>query len=281
MAISNDILKKCNGKCKQEKPLNEFGYSKRGKYNRRGQCKDCYNAANKHYNRKRLYDISQEEYNSLLKSCNHSCEICKTKPHKEDLCVDHTDSYGKINIRGLLCKPCNRGLGKFGDNTQGVRAAINYLLYPQFDNIDSVSSEFDLNIVTNKKNSFILNKDSKVCTLCKERKNIDLFSKSKIGVLGRKPRCKECAKIERLSINYNISAIEYKKLFKLQKGSCAICGLHSSKTDFLYVDHNHESGKVRGLLCKNCNWGLGIFDDDISVLERAIKYLTKKPFIKG
>lgn len=58
---------------------------------------------------------------------------------------------------------------------------------------------------------------------------------------------------------------------------CAICGYkqpdHASRHDKLYVDHNHSNGKVRGLLCMNCNSALGHFKESLTILENAVNYL--------
>lgn len=61
------------------------------------------------------------------------------------------------------------------------------------------------------------------------------------------------------------------ELIKKQNGKCAIC----DKEVKLMVDHCHISNKVRGLLCKNCNLGLGRFFDSVDILEKAKKYLLK------
>jgi Recombination endonuclease VII len=66
---------------------------------------------------------------------------------------------------------------------------------------------------------------------------------------------------------------EYEKLFEEQEGRCAICGRDQETK--LAVDHDHQTGERRGLLCKQCNVGLGYFRDDTAVLERAISYLNR------
>lgn len=74
---------------------------------------------------------------------------------------------------------------------------------------------------------------------------------------------------------------EYHKVYEEQGGKCKLCPRKGSlrlsgadnKTEILVIDHCHESGKFRGLLCHNCNVGLGHFKDDIAVLENAIAYL--------
>ena len=69
----------------------------------------------------------------------------------------------------------------------------------------------------------------------------------------------------------------YGALLKAQGGVCALCwGPGSAKRAF-DVDHDHETGKVRGLLCNNCNRALGHFQDDPSVCRRAANYLEGRP----
>lgn len=73
---------------------------------------------------------------------------------------------------------------------------------------------------------------------------------------------------------------EYDRLFETQNGLCAICR-RPGTVDTRYgvvrtldVDHDHETGKIRGLLCNTCNKGLGFFDDDVDRIKTAIEYLS-------
>lgn len=74
---------------------------------------------------------------------------------------------------------------------------------------------------------------------------------------------------------------EYEKLVAAQGGVCAICKLAETnvvskknpKVRILSVDHCHKTGKIRGLLCHACNVGIGHFEDDPSLIDRAIQYL--------
>lgn len=76
--------------------------------------------------------------------------------------------------------------------------------------------------------------------------------------------------------NYGMTLDEYTKMYDNQKGCCDCCGVHESKFKRkLHVDHNHQTGHVRGLLCTRCNPGLGYFEDSIEKLEMAIAYLNK------
>ena len=73
--------------------------------------------------------------------------------------------------------------------------------------------------------------------------------------------------------HYDMSLKDYEAMFDAQNGKCAVCGKRSLKT--LAVDHDHETGKVRALLCFKCNTGLGQFGDDSSQLLEAAAYLEK------
>lgn len=68
--------------------------------------------------------------------------------------------------------------------------------------------------------------------------------------------------------NYGLTKDEYDKLGK----KCMVCGVGRGKKR-LSVDHNHKTNKIRGLLCDNCNNGLGRFKDSVELLLKAIKYL--------
>src|ERR1044072_2399997 len=76
----------------------------------------------------------------------------------------------------------------------------------------------------------------------------------------------------RLRTRYGITPDEYIALQKQQEGRCKIC--NRKPIGKLYVDHCHQSRKVRGLLCQKCNSGLGFFNDDISLVIKAVDYLT-------
>lgn len=81
----------------------------------------------------------------------------------------------------------------------------------------------------------------------------------------------------RIYNRYKITTKDYQAMLVRQGGKCAICGRtdNSVKTNRLYIDHNHETGAVRALLCHWCNAGLGMFQDSKQVLSSAIKYLEK------
>ena len=76
--------------------------------------------------------------------------------------------------------------------------------------------------------------------------------------------------------NYGITLEDYNSMYAKQNGLCAIC-LKPDEVEGrrLAVDHDHETGQVRALLCGNCNRGLGNFKDDANMLIKATRYLVK------
>lgn len=72
---------------------------------------------------------------------------------------------------------------------------------------------------------------------------------------------------------YGLTPFQYRKLLRNQNGVCAICKEINDDGRSLAVDHDHYTGKVRGLLCTRCNLGLGFFKDEIRLLAEAIVYL--------
>lgn len=94
-------------------------------------------------------------------------------------------------------------------------------------------------------------------------------------------RCKACASMKaherRVEAVYGITPEEYQRIFAAQGGRCAVCR-NQPRTIRFAVDHDHDTGEVRGILCKRCNHDLlGGGHDDIAVLWRAIEYLLFPP----
>ena len=140
--------------------------------------------------------------------------------------------------------------------------------------------------------------ESKVCCVCEERKPFSEFYNFKNKSDGKSYRCKSCdykarkgyqernreryaknLRDTRLRNLYNIEPKDYELMLKEQAGCCAICGKPKEdnkvrgKLLYLAVDHDHKTGKVRGLLCNQCNRGLGMLGDTKEALMRAHDYL--------
>lgn len=100
-------------------------------------------------------------------------------------------------------------------------------------------------------------------------KNKNNYLKHKLGYRNRQ-----------LKNNFGISLEEYDLILKNQNGKCAICNKtegekRNGKTKYLAVDHCHKTGRIRGLLCGKCNKALGLLEDNMAIINKAIDYLQK------
>ena len=88
---------------------------------------------------------------------------------------------------------------------------------------------------------------------------------------------KEYTREMHLKLKYGLGIDEYNQMLKDQNNKCVICSYEfGQKAGDTYVDHNHSTGKVRGLLCQHCNSGLGYFRDNEDNLAKGIKYLQER-----
>lgn len=89
-----------------------------------------------------------------------------------------------------------------------------------------------------------------------------------------KPRVIAIRRKSNLKTRFGITVEQYETMFLNQNGRCAICG-REPDLQRLHVDHDHKTGRVRGLLCMTCNTALGKFSDDPELLRKAIEYLER------
>ncbi len=143
----------------------------------------------------------------------------------------------------------------------------------------------------------------KHCTTCGQDKEVSCFNNNKTKPDGKQTRCRDCDKANGRGRKYKESAKQYQEKnkealqqrsrefhYKAKYGltlteldemreqqgfSCFICGVHEDHTqrEVLCVDHDHDTGQVRKLLCATCNQGLGLFKDSSSLLFKAAQYL--------
>ena len=73
---------------------------------------------------------------------------------------------------------------------------------------------------------------------------------------------------------YTLTLDGYDELLRGQGGRCAICFEKPRGDENLCVDHDHETGRIRGLLCHSCNRGIGLLGDNVPRLRAAVSYLT-------
>ena len=141
----------------------------------------------------------------------------------------------------------------------------------------------------------------KTCSACGEEKELSAFWKKtelkKDGTQSRRAHCKECSiksKLTRyhegggkelqqkrafraLMRSYGITEEIYEQERIKQQYKCLLCGAEEKDQTHgrLHVDHCHETGKYRGLLCNLCNIGLGALKDNVEVFQKAIEYLNE------
>lgn len=145
----------------------------------------------------------------------------------------------------------------------------------------------------------------KACTACGQVKPTTQFYKRKVSKDGLQNHCKPCSneriarkrannreymrsymksdagktavRRHRLKKNYGLSLQEFNELLSAQSFSCACCGTTEPKgnSNQWHVDHCHETGAVRGLLCNACNIGIGCLGDDLQGVRNALKYLER------
>jgi hypothetical protein len=123
----------------------------------------------------------------------------------------------------------------------------------------------------------------KVCSHCCQYKAYSRFNKMASAPTGRAYWCKDCIKELRqskpvvkysaeyhLRIKYGLTKEQVEQMRIAQEGKCKICLIVK---DNLFVDHNHSTKQVRGLLCHNCNTMIGHAKENPDILIRASEYL--------
>lgn len=151
--------------------------------------------------------------------------------------------------------------------------------------------------------------DIKTCSTCKIEKPFSEFWKNRRNVNGIQSSCKTChgkiTKLWRVNNNdrykwlmekmnsdrkekgyyrtwhlrdkFGIIVDQYKEILNSQGGGCAICrSTFPARRQSFHIDHDYLTGEIRGLLCHNCNRGIGYLQDSIKILQKSIQYLSKK-----
>ncbi len=135
------------------------------------------------------------------------------------------------------------------------------------------------------------NDSNMICSNCRSDKEDDCFYKRKDRKRGYTSWCIDCLKMHadkykerskasRRLRDFNCTQEQYDKMYSDQEGKCYICGRDEDEIqqNSLCVDHDHVTFKIRGLLCHDCNVGLGRFKDSQRRLMNAVNYLMGVPF---
>ena len=129
-----------------------------------------------------------------------------------------------------------------------------------------------------------MSQSTRTCHVCKETKSLEEFTPRMWCCRlcrNKRDREKGVHQLRRdysrdyyLRKNYKISADQYDKMVIDRNGLCDICSSPCPRHNKLSVDHNHNTGKIRGLLCHKCNNGIGLFNDNEELLRKAAEYVT-------
>jgi hypothetical protein len=147
----------------------------------------------------------------------------------------------------------------------------------------------------------------KICVGCKQEVAHERFDKDHRHKDGLTSRCSACISAQRkvryqenkevvkaltkarywanpkkardwaLSYKYNLTPEQFHRLYISQECKCAICAKHFPEEEKMAVDHCHDNGNVRGLLCHACNRGMGLLKDNPDILRKAAEYLDQFP----
>lgn len=246
----------------------------------------CKSLCKAHYARQYRHGSTERKLilQPKLKTQKPKCEIVDcgrlASFHKRSgriLCGCHASRWNRYRTTDLQPKtqrapePCRH------ENCQSYAAAHGFCPahYKQFKRATLASK-----IVTNNK---------KICTKCQQEKTLDHFHKNPGCIANIHSWCKECVlnqnkvkhkeRLEsRLRRSYGLSVEAFHEMLEKQKQCCAICetpfaSFGKDEERNTHVDHDHVSGKVRGLLCPHCNRGIGSFKDNPQSLRRAALYL--------
>lgn len=267
-------------KCGEEKVIDDF-YDAKGKHiktqRKINTCKKCFNLIT-HGNTKRKYEDQRVAYLKYLEE--HPLETKTCRNCDRDLPLSNFIFHA--SKRDLMSGECRECRSLYAKERTDIRKEANDVLLPP----------------------------TKICKVCKQEKPIGEFNvhygkrdlhrnecrvcqgemskihyeevkdewnarrRSAEGKIKERPMRHNC----HLKKTFGITRSDYFVMFNHQGGRCAICRTDKpsgsgKKTEHFAVDHDHETGKVRMLLCSFCNVGLGNFKDSPDLLRKAAEYV--------
>lgn len=199
---------------------------------------------------RRKFGLTIQEYVARVRAPGVTCEICSQRPEGRWLVLDHDHATGAL--RGTLCDGCNRGIGHADDNDETLVRLRDYVLSQPIAPPP-------------------LAKPSKgTCRLCLGPCE---------GAFARRDYCGQRCYERSLQVSkYGLRAEEYRAWLEHQGHSCPGCtrnlDLRGDRSAQPNVDHCHQTGAVRGILCNGCNTCLGQFRDQVDLIESARDYLS-------
>ena len=264
--------------CGERKPASEFAAKKNAADGLHTYCRPCNNARSYASDRRRhgsvrgrhlvlRYQLTEQDVAARIAEQGGVCAICRERPAAH---VDHDHRAGWV--RGVLCFTCNVGLGTFDDDEHRLRLAARYLRRWWH------------------RSSFTLAEQGfRICACCGKRRPGTGFAPRRAesslgGGDGLQPVCAECLGARwhggppeyygdvvgvRVRRRFGLTEAQVDALVASQGGLCAACRIGRAE----HVDHDHVTGRIRGILCFTCNTGMGNFGDDPDRLLGAANYL--------
>jgi hypothetical protein len=231
------------------KSIEDFGRNRASNSGLTNYCRPCHNVVmaegkqrlyggQRNYLLQRRYRITAEQVEEQRRHQGGVCVICL---RREATHVDHDHMTGLF--RALLCFPCNGALGQYEDVPELMRESARYL---EGVGSHSRSMLLEFGVLT-----------------------IGGHARRLVDAGGRRVKRVGTRRDDRLRARYGIGQSQVQELLKMQQGRCAICCDREGE----HVDHDHETGVVRGVLCGPCNTGMGQLGDDPVVLRRAADYV--------
>ncbi|MEV5829697.1 endonuclease VII domain-containing protein [Spirillospora sp. NPDC052242] len=245
-----DGMKYCP-KCETVKSVDEFGRNRSGKSGRASYCRTCFNLVSRenrvknhgsarNYLLKLRYGVTEEEVQQMIARQGGVCVICLRAEAKH---VDHDHFSGAV--RHILCFKCNGALGQFEDDPQRMLLAADYLE------------------LRGSQAHMLVNELGKPVFDGRSRAEARGYNRGAHGTLGSSSRARH------LYRRYKMTESDVDWLLKRQVGLCGVCSDRPGE----HIDHDHNSGAVRGIACTGCNTGMGQFGDDPTSLRRAADYV--------
>ncbi len=250
--LKNENDKKCR-RCKEVKSLDRFCTPSSNPNRTLNICRDCYNKDK----RESVFKLNLEKYLESSKENQYALKTCK-KHGKLSYCQIGLEIHKECDpiIAIMVCLDCK---------DENIRSKFN-----------------NDNLLINTTNSIIK------CNRCLFKKSIFHFYPSELK--RTKPTCREClgtkskrtARKSLLKSKYNITLDQYEGMLDSQNNVCKICHnpethryKKTNKITQLSVDHNHQTGAIRALLCRQCNIMIGNSRDSAEILRSAASYLEQ------
>lgn len=187
--------------------------------------------------------------NNALFSINIVCVVCGKEKDSSDFYFQR-----RQNRFSTMCKRCHNDKSSMYRRRKRIASGLHV----------------GTNIIEARK--LRMDHGKKKCPRCEVVKDLDLFSKTSVGT-GVSDYCKACTKEAALKSRFGISLLDYNRLMEKQKGTCAICGKTPEQNQkMLAVDHDHKSGRIRGLLCSKCNLCIGYIDKNNMKIVSIFQY---------